>query len=215
MRRTMGASAGLLLFGLALAVAPASAQEQEHPAGIEAATTAELTEASADELQPGEYRWNPDAAPAGPISILVSIQRQIDYVYRSGKLIGVTTVSTGKPGHDTPVGTFTVLQKKVYHRSTIYDGAPMPFMRRLTWDGIALHAGRIPGYPASHGCVRLPQAFAKILYGATRLGVEVTIQDEDVITAPLDVAIAEPQPALQDTASGDVQLASYSSGASR
>ncbi|MDB5685754.1 MAG: hypothetical protein JWR77_343, partial [Rhizorhabdus sp.] len=111
----------------------------------------------------------------------------------------------------------TVLQKKVDHRSTIYDGAPMPFMQRLTWDGIALHAGKIPGYPASHGCVRLPLAFAKLLYGATRMGVEVTIQDEDVIAAPLDVATADQQPAIpadETVTSGGVQLVGYTTGAS-
>lgn len=75
------------------------------------------------------------------------------YVYRNGVLIGVATVSAGRPGHLTPTGVFTILQKQKEHRSTIYDGAPMPYMERLTWGGIALHAGGLPGYPESHGCV--------------------------------------------------------------
>ena len=149
-----------------------------------------LSEAAADSLKPGDYRWEPQRAAEGPLTMIVSISRQMAYVYRGGALIGVSTVSTGKPGHDTPVGTFSILQKKVDHRSTIYDGAPMPFMQRLTWDGIALHAGQIPGHPASHGCVRLPAAFAKLLYGATKIGMTVTIQDEDQYAVPMNVADA-------------------------
>ena len=84
------------------------------------------------------------------------------------------------PGHDTPTGTFTILQKRRTHFSNIYDNAPMPFMQRLTWDGIALHAGQIPGTPASHGCVRLPTAFARHLFGETSLGARVYIVDSHV-----------------------------------
>jgi len=209
MRRIIGTSAGWLFFGL-LWGTPIGASAQQ--ASAEVADAAGLSEALAGELRPGEYRWNPDAAPDGPISILISIERQIGYVYRSGILIGITTVSTGKPGHETPTGVFSVLQKKVDHRSTLYDSAPMPFMQRLTWDGIAIHAGRIPGHPASHGCVRVPDAFARLLYGATRLGVEVTIQEEDVVPAPIETALADPQPAssaVHPTSDG-VRLAGYS-----
>jgi len=99
------------------------------------------------------------------------------YVFRGGTLIGASSVSTGKPGHDTPVGTFEILQKKKDHKSNLYDDAPMPYMQRLTWDGIALHGGAIPGYPASHGCVRLPTAFAKKVFGVTALGGRVHIID--------------------------------------
>jgi hypothetical protein len=90
----------------------------------------------------------------------------------------VSTVSTGKPGHDTPPGVFTILQKQKMHHSTLYDDAPMPFMQRLTWDGIALHAGRLPGYPASHGCIRLPAAFAETLYDVTAHGGVVVVADD-------------------------------------
>jgi hypothetical protein len=99
-------------------------------------------------------------------------------VYRGGTRIGVSTISTGRPGHDTPPGVFTILQKQKMHRSTLYDDAPMPFMQRLTWDGIALHAGRLPGYPASHGCIRLPKAFAEALYGVTDHGGVVVVADD-------------------------------------
>jgi hypothetical protein len=133
--------------------------------------------ARADALKPGEYFWQPHLAPAGDVDMVVSIPLQRAFVYRGRVLIGVTTVSTGKPGHTTPVGSFGVLQKRRQHRSNLYNNAPMPFMQRLTWDGIALHAGEIPGRPASHGCVRLPLAFAKLLFEATRVGASVHIVD--------------------------------------
>jgi len=100
------------------------------------------------------------------------------YVYRNGVRIGRSTVSTGKKGHPTPTGMFTILQKKVSHESNIYKGARMPHMQRLTWTGIAMHAGHLPGYPASHGCVRLPVDFAEKLYSVTRNGTSVIITDD-------------------------------------
>ena len=128
-------------------------------------------------LSPGEFVWQPERAPSGEVEIVVSIPLQRAYVYRGGVLIGVTTVSTGRPGHETPVGSFSILQKRREHYSNIYDNAPMPFMQRLTWGGIALHAGQIPGRPASHGCVRLPLAFARLLFGVTRMGGAVHVLD--------------------------------------
>jgi hypothetical protein len=101
------------------------------------------------------------------------------YVYRNGVRIGRSTVSTGKPGKRTPTGVFTVLQKKVQHESNIYKGAKMPHMQRLTWSGIAMHAGQLPGYPASHGCVRLPEDFAEKLYSVTSNGTTVIIADNN------------------------------------
>jgi hypothetical protein len=133
--------------------------------------------ARADALKPGEFFWQPHLAPSGGVELVVSIPLQRAFVYRGGVLIGVSTVSTGKPGHKTPVGSFDILQKRRQHFSNRYNNAPMPFMQRLTWDGIALHAGEIPGRPASHGCVRLPAAFAKTLFEATRLGAAVHIVD--------------------------------------
>jgi lipoprotein-anchoring transpeptidase ErfK/SrfK len=140
-------------------------------------TAAFSTDVQEELLDPGEFVWHPETAPPGSVEIVVSLPLQVAYVYRAGSLIGVSTVSTGKPGYDTPTGTFTILEKKRDHRSNLYD-APMPFMQRLTWDGIALHAGAIPGEPASHGCVRLPDEFARKLFAETRLGATVHIVDE-------------------------------------
>ena len=148
-------------------------------------------------LKPGQYVWFDEADPTpvgygsetanyGPISIVVSISQQLAYVYRGGNLIAVSTVSTGKAGHRTPIGDFTILQKNKFHRSNIYSNAPMPFMQRLTWDGIALHAGKLPGYPASHGCIRLPNAFARQLFDLTEMGAQVSVIDEDVTDPRLD-----------------------------
>ena len=130
------------------------------------------------DLQPGEYLWTPELSPAGPLVIVVSLPEQRAHVYRNGTRIGVSTISSGKPGHETPTGVFPILQKRAEHYSNLYDNAPMPYMQRLTWDGIALHAGRIPGQPASHGCIRLPLAFAQVLFAATERGVTVVVADE-------------------------------------
>ncbi len=112
-------------------------------------------------LKPGEFIWQPQVSPRGPMVMVVSLPQQIAYVYRNGVLIGATTVSTGKKGKETPTGVFTILQKNADHYSNIYNSAPMPYMQRLTWSGIAIHAGKLPGYPASMGCVRMPYDFAK------------------------------------------------------
>ena len=128
-------------------------------------------------LKPGEFEWHPDASPGGDVVILVSLPMQELHVYRGGVRIGRSSISTGKSGHDTPVGAFPILQKRKVHHSSLYDDAPMPFMQRLTWDGIALHAGRNPGYPASHGCIRLPREFAENLYGVTNHGEVVVVAD--------------------------------------
>ena len=116
----------------------------------------------------------PERAPSG-VTVLVSIPQQKAYVFEDGELLATSPVSTGKRGHATPAGTFRILQKKVRHRSNKYANAPMPYMQRLTNYGIALHAGHLPGYPASHGCIRLPWSFAKKLYGLTDHGTKVTI----------------------------------------
>jgi hypothetical protein len=130
------------------------------------------------EFKPGDYVWHPEISPAGPVVVIVSLPEQRMYVYRNGVRIGRSTVSTGTKGHTTPTGMFTILQKKVSHESSIYKGAQMPHMQRLTWTGIAMHAGHLPGYPASHGCVRLPLDFAEKLYSVTRNGTSVIITDD-------------------------------------
>jgi hypothetical protein len=132
----------------------------------------------AEQLENGEFNWFPERSPSGPILIIVSIPDQLVHVYRNGIRIAASTCSTGKPGHRTPSGVFKILQKDKHHRSSTYNNAPMPNMNRLTWSGIALHAGNLPGYPASHGCVRLPMGFSEKLFGVTRLGMTVVIADE-------------------------------------
>jgi hypothetical protein len=126
-------------------------------------------------MRPGEFIWHPEAAPSGPLVVLVSLDEQRVYVYRNGVAIGVSTISSGKPGHETPTGVFTILQKNRDHRSNLYNNAPMPYMQRLTWTGIALHGGALPGHPASHGCVRLPQSFAQKLFAETKNGDTVVV----------------------------------------
>jgi hypothetical protein len=158
------------------------------------------------DLKPGEYLWVPAVSPRGPVVMVVSLPEQRAYVYRNGVLIGASTVSTGKKGHETPTGVFTILQKNEDHYSNIYNNAPMPYMQRLTWSGVALHAGRLPGYPASHGCVRMPYEFAQKLYGETKTGLTVVVSDEKQfpgtvaypgLVAPVSVAgepLREPAP---------------------
>src|SRR5438105_5141097 len=128
-------------------------------------------------LKPGQYVWEPERAPEGPLLIVASITEQVAYIYRNGIRIARSSVSTGRPGHPTPTGVFTILEKEVHHTSSIYKGAEMPYMERVTWGGIALHAGDLPGYPDSHGCVRLPLEFSKLLFGVTMKGATVVIAD--------------------------------------
>src|SRR5438552_6089240 len=134
-------------------------------------------------LKPGEYIWEPERAPEGPLLIVASITEQVAYVYRNGICIARSSVSTGRPGHRTPTGVFTILEKEVHHTSSIYKGAEMPYMERVTWGGIALHAGDLPGYPDSHGCVRLPLEFSKLLFSVTMKGATVIIADAHSATA--------------------------------
>jgi lipoprotein-anchoring transpeptidase ErfK/SrfK len=144
---------------------------------LAAAETASIEERAAN-LDPGKFVWQPDRAADGHVEVVVSLPLQVAYVYRGGTLIGASSVSTGAPGHETPVGRFNILQKRKVHHSNLYDNAPMPYMQRLTWSGVALHAGHIPGYPASHGCVRLPKRFAEKLFQVTDLGALVMIVDD-------------------------------------
>jgi hypothetical protein len=138
-----------------------------------------LAESTAVSLRPGQYLWDEAATGDGPLRIVVSLTLQRMYVYRGDRLMAVSTVSTGMRGHGTPMGDFIILQKRPWHRSNLYSNAPMPFMQRLTWDGIAIHAGVLPGYPASHGCIRVPTAFARRLFAETRLGIRVAVTDSD------------------------------------
>lgn len=162
----------LVMICASLAVSLPSAKSAAHPS---------FEDGAIERMKPGQSLWAPVIAPEGPVLIVVSLPAQRAYVYRNGLPIGVTTVSTGKPGHRTPTGVFTILQKRIEHRSNKYSNAPMPFMQRLTWYGVAMHAGHLPGFPASHGCIRLPSAFAKTLYGLTTLGLTVVITDSPLV----------------------------------
>jgi hypothetical protein len=176
--RKVAGLVALLMLG-AVAAVPATAQ-----------TAFDSTESSQREiviLKPGQFVWYETEAlvrtglgQGNGISLVVSIPAQLAYVYRDGMLIAVSTVSTGREGKDTPTGEFTILEKRKFHRSNLYSNAPMPFMQRLTWDGIALHAGHLPGYPASHGCIRLPRKFAEKLFEVTANGAAVSVIDEIV-----------------------------------
>ncbi len=126
-------------------------------------------------IKPGEFIWLGDVARSGPLLVVVSLDEQRAYVYRNGVLTGVSSASTGKKGKQTPTGVFTILQKNKDHYSNIYDNAPMPYMQRLTWGGIALHAGNLPGYPASAGCIRLPSEFARLLFEVSSHGMTVVV----------------------------------------
>jgi hypothetical protein len=128
-------------------------------------------------LKPGEYWWNSQVSPSGPLMVLVSVPQQSMHVYRNGILIGRTSISTGTRGHSTPAGVFTILEKKKSHYSKKYDNAPMPNMQRLTWTGICMHSGNLPGYPASHGCIRMPYDFSQLLFNATDKGGTVVVGD--------------------------------------
>jgi hypothetical protein len=136
---------------------------------------ASLFESDLSKMKAGEFEWHPELAPAGQLSMTINLHTQGVYVYRNAVLIGVSTISSGRSGHLTPTGTFAILEKQKVHRSKKYNNAPMPYMQRLTSYGIALHGGNLPGYPASHGCVRLPHAFAEDLFKETNIGMKVII----------------------------------------
>ncbi len=125
----------------------------------------------------GPFEWHPERSPSGHVVIIVSLPDQQVSVYRGGKRIARAPVSTGKQGHKTPTGVFTILQKDVHHHSSKYNNASMPYTERLTWSGVALHAGGLPGYPESHGCIHLSLEFSKLLFSITHIGTAVIIAD--------------------------------------
>src|SRR5215471_9180380 len=124
--------------------------------------------------------------PHGALQIIISVADQRISVYDNGSLIARSSVSTGVPRHPTPLGVFSVVSKQRWHRSNLYSAAPMPYMQRITWSGVALHAGVLPGYPASHGCIRLKNEFAIRLWHLTKRGTRVIIAPND--TQPVEVA---------------------------
>jgi lipoprotein-anchoring transpeptidase ErfK/SrfK len=153
-------------------LACAAASTDAHAMGHRSLSVVE----KAARLRPGQYVWEAKVASAGPLFLVIDLSSQRATLYRNGVVVAASTVSTGGRGRETPTGVFTILQKEVVHRSRTYDDAPMPYMQRLTWRGVAMHAGHLPGYRASHGCIRLPTGFAKRLYAVTKLGTPVMIR---------------------------------------
>ncbi|HYS88863.1 MAG TPA: L,D-transpeptidase family protein [Bradyrhizobium sp.] len=150
--------------------------------------------------------------PQGPLIIAISIQKQNLKIYDAKGFFAETPISTGMPGHPTPMGVFSVIQKHKLHHSNIYSGAPMPYMQRITWSGVAMHAGVLPGYPASHGCIRMPMAFAVKMWGWTRMGARVVVAPGEMTPAdfshPLLMAQrVVPQPAVANEPSPDAASA--------
>lgn len=183
MKKILIAASLALLAGCSTMPAPERRAEAPPPLPVtNPLTVAAEAEGSAKfgttAMKPGEYKILPKAAiPAkGAINILVSLRHQRTYIYKAGQLIAISTHSHGTADHPTDPGTWTILQKKPFHRSNKYSNAPMPFMQRLDKWGRAFHAGVVPGYPASHGCIRLPAPMAKTLYSWTKVGDSVTIE---------------------------------------
>ena len=127
-------------------------------------------------LKPGEAMWVKSIPSEGETRVIIDRLTQMAYVYRGDELIGAATVSSAKQGHITPLGEWSILEKRPFYRSKKYDNAPMPWMERIDDYGIALHGGGTPGYPESHGCIHLPMKFAEKLYGLTKIGTKVIIE---------------------------------------
>jgi lipoprotein-anchoring transpeptidase ErfK/SrfK len=127
-------------------------------------------------LAPGEYVWSNAVPATGETKVVIDLLTQTAYAYRADQLVGAASISSAKRGKVTPLGFWSVLEKKKFHRSRKYNNAPMPFMQRLDEYGIAIHGGANPGYPASHGCVRMPMKFAEKLYALTKVGSKVVIE---------------------------------------
>lgn len=139
-----------------------------------------------DSLKKGEFTWAPQLALTGPILVTVSLDEQMAFTYRNGILIGVATASTGKKGHETPTGVFHTSLKDIKHHSSKYNNASMPYTQRFTSSGIALHAGGLPGYPSSHGCVHLPSEYARLLFSETPMGMTVMVTNNTKFPESVD-----------------------------
>ncbi len=168
-------------FTLAIPASPAQANQS-----YEARVTASAASRSAiedmiatfgtDRITPGKFLWREDADDiGGDQRVVISLENQLAFLYRGGTLVAAASISTGEDGRESPAGVFQVLNKTPMYRSKKYENAPMPFAQFITGYGIALHAGHNPGHPASHGCIRLPSGFAKMLYSVTDIGTPVLI----------------------------------------
>jgi lipoprotein-anchoring transpeptidase ErfK/SrfK len=127
-------------------------------------------------LAPGQYLVASKIPADGETHVIIDLLTQMAYVYRADQLVGASTISTARQGHITPLGQWSVLEKRRFYRSKKYDNAPMPFMQRIDSYGIAIHGGGTPGYPESHGCIHLPTKFAQKLYDLTKVGSKVVIE---------------------------------------
>lgn len=170
---------GSAVLGSVVASTPANALEtyEAQMQASDAASQARIDMLDAfgpKNLKPGQYVWR-DVSGNGPQRVVVSLSDQMAYYYQGSTLVGASTISSGKDEKPTPVGIFSVFSKTPMHHSKKYDNAPMPYAQFFDPAGIALHAGNVVGHPASHGCVRLPMAFAKKLYGATSVGTPVYV----------------------------------------
>src|ERR1019366_6628397 len=159
------------------------------------------------------------AKPQGPLIIAISIEKQSLKIYDANGFYAETPISTGMKGHPTPMGVFSIIEKHKLHHSNIYSGAPMPFMQRITWSGVAMHAGVLPGYPASHGCIRMPLAFATKMWNWTKMGARVVVTPGEMTPAsfshPLLAALkVVPQPVAANAPQADTPAAAKSDKAS-
>jgi hypothetical protein len=184
-------------------LAPALVVLASSPLPAATAGDAEIPLGKTEKLSAGKFEWQPSRAPGGTVSVLVDLPTQMLSVLRGEVVIARSSISSGRAGHTTPSGIFTILGKEVMHYSNLYRRAPMPFMQRLTWEGVALHGGYLPGRPASHGCIRLPRAFAKLLFQITSCGDQVVVTNKPAPAAP-DPPVAKPKagarPASADAA---------------
>jgi len=179
-------ASGLIACMVAGAADPASAYRRRHNSGD------------------SQRRTEKKAPPrSGPLFAIVSIADQRVSLYGSEGLVERSPVSTGQEGYGTPTGVFSIVQKEVFHHSNLYGGAPMPHMQRITWSGVAMHAGVLPGYPASHGCIRMPDAFAQRIYGMTKMGQRVLVAPHDIVPADFGhpkLPVPAMRPAQEDAA---------------
>jgi lipoprotein-anchoring transpeptidase ErfK/SrfK len=195
----LAASAAVLDPGPALAFGEYSALDSEQPS---AAPPAPVRKARRRAKPAAQQKRVEAPNPDRPLFAVISIGNQSISVYNHNGLVERSMVSTGMPGHPTPEGVFTIIGRERMHHSNLYSGAPMPFMQRITWSGVAMHLGVVPGHPASHGCIRLPGGFASKLWGLTRIGERVVISPHEV--TPTEIAHpALPSPKMQIEAAAE------------
>ena len=184
-------------------------------ASLTVASIAVAATASARSRSRGDYekkaKVEEQAPPTGPMFFVISVGKQHVSAYGNNGLFARAPVSTGRAGHSTPTGIFSILEKDRYHRSNIYSSAPMPYMQRITWSGVAMHEGVLPGYPASHGCIRMPHDFAKRMFGYTQGTERVIVTRQDITPANfshprLPIPKLMPFPASDNVASGSAQM---------